>query len=154
MKDAFSGLFQGNRLLASLPEAELGLLRPNMEHKALEIGTIIADPGDPVQVCLFPIKGMISLLPVTESGETIEAAYTGSEGMAGIGCVLGGREMLYEMLVQANTECLTVEARHVQTLFATGTVFHDLLLRYVYALLKQMSQTCICNHFNPIEARL
>jgi CRP-like cAMP-binding protein len=28
------------------------------------------------------------------------------------------------------------------------------VLRYVYSLLKQMSQTCLCNHFHTIEARL
>jgi CRP-like cAMP-binding protein len=154
MNDATPGLLKGNRLLSALPDAELDVLRPHLEYKTFEIGTILANPGDPVEFCYFPLKGMISLLPVTEGGETIEAAYTGREGMIGIGSVLGGKEMLYEMLVQAETECLVVESKHVQKLFETGPVFHDQVLRYVYALLKQMSQTCICNHFHTIEARL
>jgi CRP-like cAMP-binding protein len=154
MNDALSSLANSNRLLSALPAIELDLLRPHLEHKTLETGMIVADPGDPVNFCLFPISGMISLLPVTESGQTIEAAYTGSEGMIGIGSVLGGREMLYEMLVQAETECLMVDSKHVRRLFETGPAFHDLILRYVYALLKQMSQTCVCNHFHTIEARM
>jgi CRP-like cAMP-binding protein len=33
-------------------------------------------------------------------------------------------------------------------------VFHDLILRYLYALIKQIAQTSVCNHFHTIEERL
>jgi len=47
-----------------------------------------------------------------------------------------------------------VDSVFVYSLFKKGGVFHDLLLRYMYALLRQFSQTCVCNHFHTIEARL
>ena len=153
MNDA-SRLLIGNRLLSALPDMELASLRPYLERAELSPGNILAEPGDPIRYCYFPNKGMISLLSVTEGGETVEVAYTGREGMAGVGAALGGSEMLYQMLVQAETECLVVEAAHIRKLFDCSGVFHDLLLRYVYALLKQMAQTCVCNHFHTIEARL
>jgi CRP-like cAMP-binding protein len=154
MNDASSRVSAGNRLLSALPEAEIGFLRPHLERTRPEIGTILANPGDGVKHCYFPVKGMISLLSVTEQGETIEVAYVGHEGIAGLGAALNGTEFLYQMLVQAETECFVADADIVKELFETGPVFRDLLLRYVYALLKQMSQTCLCNHFHTIEARL
>jgi CRP-like cAMP-binding protein len=154
MNDVSSHLFSGNRLLAALPEAELAKLRPHLVPMSLEIGTILATSGDQVTHCYFPTKGMISLLAVTERGETIEVAYTGREGMAGLAAVVNGHEALYQMLVQAETECNVADARIVAQLFNSEPVFHKLLLRYVFALLKQMSQTCVCNHFHTIEQRL
>jgi CRP-like cAMP-binding protein len=154
MHDADSRLSIGNRLLTSLPEAELDLLWPRLERVDLKVGTFLAEPGDDIRYCYFPNRGMISLLSVTESGNTIEVGYVGREGMAGIGVTLGGTEMLYQLLVQAETDAYIVEASTVRELFCRSGTFNKLLLRYVYALLKQMSQTCVCNHFHSIEARL
>src|SRR3954468_20109427 len=154
MYDASSHLFAGNRLLSALPEAEIDFLRPHLERANLAVGTILVNPGDEIKQCFFPVKGMISLLSVTEQGETIEVAYVGHEGIAGLGAALNGQESLYQMLVQAETECFAADAEVVKELFETGPVFRALLLRYIYALLKQMSQTCLCNHFHTIETRL
>lgn len=154
MDDVSSHLFTGNRLLSALPEAELAKLRAHLVPASLKVGTVLANHGDSVTHCYFPTRGMISLLSVTERGETIEVAYTGREGMAGLAAVLNGHEALYQMLVQATTDCYVVEARVVSELFQSEPIFHKLLLRYVYALLKQMSQTCVCNHFHTIEQRL
>src|SRR4051812_46291014 len=154
MYDASSHLFAGNRLLSALPEAEIDFLRPHLERANLAVGTILVNPGDEIKQCFFPVKGMISLLSVTEQGETIEVAYVGHEGIAGLGAALNGQESLYQMLVQAETNCFVADAEVVKELFQTGPIFNALMLRYVYALLKQMSQTCLCNHFHKIEARL
>jgi len=149
-----SHLLIGNRMLAALPEAEMAALRPHLTLMPLELGRILANPGDRITHCYFPVKGMISLLSVTEQGETIEVAYVGREGLAGLGAVMNGNEALYQMMVQAETECLVADARTLRELFTANPNFRDLLLRYVYALLKQMSQTCLCNHFHTIEQRL
>src|SRR5436190_18308126 len=105
MKDTSSWLSIGNRLLSAIPEAELAILRPHLELISLRPGTVLAEPGDAIRYCYFPNKGMISLLSVTEQGDTIEVAYTGREGMAGVAAVLGGNNVLYQMLVQADTDC-------------------------------------------------
>ena len=154
MNDSSTSLLTGNRLLSALPEAEAAFLRPHFELTPLTVGIVLANPGDKIKRCYFPTKGMISLLSVTERGDAIEVGYVGHEGMAGVGAIVGGQEVLYQMLVQAETECLVADVKVVEELFKKGGTFHDLLLRYIYALLKQMSQTCLCNHFHTIETRL
>ena len=154
MYDSSTSVLAGNRLLSALPAAEMDFLRPHLESVPLPVGTVLANPGDRVSRCYFPTKGMISLLSVSENGHAIEVGYTGNEGMAGIDTVVGENESLYQMLVQAETECLVADAKTIAELFNRGGAFHDLLLKYFYAVLKQMSQTCLCNHFHTIETRL
>jgi CRP-like cAMP-binding protein len=120
MNDSSSRLLSGNRLLDALPEEEFAALAPHLERVHLKIGTVLANPGDTIKRCYFPIKGMISLLSVTERGETIEVAYVGREGMVGLAWVLSGHEALYQMLVQADSECLVADGDVVRNLFEKG----------------------------------
>ncbi len=143
-----------NRLLSVLPPDEFGQIRPHLDPVAFEPGEMLARAGDQVQTCFFPNTGMVSLLCVTENGRSIEAGFTGFEGMIGMPVLLGENEMPYDALVQAPTEGFTADAREVLSLFRRNGVFHDVALRFAYVILKQMAQTCVCNHFHTIEARL
>jgi CRP-like cAMP-binding protein len=96
---------------------------------------------------------MISLLSVTEQGQSVEVCYTGFEGMVGLAVILGHNEMPYQALVQAGTDCIRLDPKIVQQLFNQGGVFHGVVLRYIYVMFKQFSQTCLCNHFHTVEAR-
>ena len=143
-----------NRLLSSLPAGEIGLLKPHLEPVMLSTGDIVFQAGDSIPHVYFPENGMISLLSVTEQGQAIEVGYTGYEGLVGISIFLERDEMPYQALVQAPTEALRAESKIVINLFNRQGEFHDIVLRYFYVILKQISQTCICNHFHKIETRL
>jgi len=143
-----------NRLLSILPPAEFGMIKPYLELVEFEPTTMLARAGEIVHTCFFPNSGMVSLLCVTEQGRSIEAGFTGYEGMVGLSVLLGNKEMPYDALVQAPTTGFAVKASIVLALFNKRGVFHDSVLRFAYVVLKQMSQTCVCNHFHTIEARL
>src|SRR5688572_26350953 len=143
-----------NRLLSVLPPADFSAIRPHLEAVSFEPGKMLARAGDSLRTCFFPNTGMVSLLCVTEQGRSVEAGFTGYEGMIGITVVLRKNEMPYDALVQAPTEGFMVDAHVVLDLFDRRGVFHDAVLRFAYVILKQMSQTCVCNHFHTIEARL
>src|SRR5215204_7405966 len=89
-----------NRLLSVLPPAEFGIIKPHLEARAFEPGTMLARAGDAVRTCFFPNSGMVSLLCVTEQGRSVEAGFAGFEGMIGISVILGKNEMPYDALVQ------------------------------------------------------
>ena len=143
-----------NRLLSVLPPAEFALIQPHLVETSFDPGIMLARAGDAIRTCFFPNNGMVSLLCVTEQGRSIEAGYTGFEGMIGITVLLGKNEMPYDALVQAPVDGFTADATVVRDLFKQHGVFHDAVLRFAYVILRQMSQTCICNHFHTIEARL
>lgn len=143
-----------NRLLASLPVEEMDFLRPHLEAVDLAAGTIVYQAGDAIRHVYFPDNGMISLLSVTEEGQTVEVGFTGIEGLVGVAILLGRSEMPYQALVQVPVKGFRVEAKTIKTLFGRCGMFHDIALRYTYVVFRQIAQTCVCNHFHTIEARL
>ncbi len=143
-----------NRLLSVLPPHEFAVIRSHLEAASFTAGTMLARAGDTVRTCFFPNSGMVSLLCVTEQGRSVEAGFAGFEGMIGVSALLGKNEMPYDALVQAPTEGFTADTRVVLDLFNQHGAFHDATLRFTYVIIKQMSQTCVCNHFHTIEARL
>ena len=143
-----------NRLLSVLPEGEFEYLAPHLEPVSFPRGTAISQAGDNLTRCYFPTDGMISLLSVTEQGHAVEVGFIGSEGMVGLPIILGQNEMPYQALVQVKSDCLGVDSKYVRELFDQGGVFHDIALRYLYVIIRQVGQTCVCNHFHTIEARL
>jgi CRP-like cAMP-binding protein len=143
-----------NRLLSVLPDNEFDYLAPNLEPTSFPRGTTINQAGDDLTRCYFPTDGMISLLSVTEQGHAVEVGFIGYEGMLGLPAILGQNEMPYQALVQVKSDCLSIESKYVRELFSRGGVFHDIALRYLYVMIRQVGQTCVCNHFHTIEARL
>lgn len=147
-------LFFRNKLLSSLPVEEIDFLKTHLELIEFSTGDIIFQAGDAIDYVYFPLNGMISLLSVTEQGQTIEVGFVGWEGLIGLPVLLGKNEIPYQALTQAPTQCLRVKSRIAVQLFKRQGMFHDVVLRYFYVILKQISQTCVCNHFHKIEARL
>ena len=143
-----------NRLLSVLPPDEFEFIRPHLEFVELPLGNMYAQLGDSISKCFFPNSGMISLLSVTEYGTACEVGYVGFEGMIDLDVVLGKNEMPYQALVQANCNGYRVPVDIVRQLFDKGGVFHDAVLRFAYVIVRQIAQTCTCNHFHNIYSRL
>jgi CRP-like cAMP-binding protein len=103
-------LLTKNRLLAALPDSEAMLLKPHLEPVTIAPGTIVFQAGDEIRYVYFPHNGMVSLLSVTEQGQTVEIGFAGYEGMVGLPVLLGQREMPYRAMVQVKAECFRIEA--------------------------------------------
>jgi CRP-like cAMP-binding protein len=144
----------GNRLLSVLQPGQLSAHARRFETISLSRGDIIYQVGDKIRRCYFPNDGMISLISVAQNGGSVEVGFCGFEGVIGLPVAFGFDEMPYQALVQADSECIAVDAGTVSELFERFPVFHDAVLRYSYVVLRQVSQTCICNQFHTIEARV
>lgn len=155
MHDSSNLAFEtSNQLLSVLPHDELNFIRPHLEANAVRLGTTLAHLGDSLDTCFFPNNGMISLLSETEYGTACEVGYVGFEGMIGFSALLGKNEMPYQALVQANCTGFRVRTAIAQQLFKQNGVFHDVVLRFAYLVLRQVAQTCTCNHFHNLHSRL
>ncbi len=143
-----------NKILSVLPDSEMDLLAPHFERITLSPGNMIYQAGDSIPYIYFPNNGMISLLSVTEQGQTVEVGFTGFEGLVGTPVLLGQNEMPYQALVQAQIECLRLDAPTAVKLFKQCGIFQSVVMRYVAVILKQLAQTCICNNLHRIEERL
>ncbi len=72
-----------NRLLQRLTAGDLSRLRPQLKQISLERGAALHEAGGPVEVVYFPTSGLVSFLAVMRTGEAIETAVIGREGVVG-----------------------------------------------------------------------
>lgn len=149
-----SQLVPNNRLLSALPRTEYELLLAHLQRVHFARGKVLYNPRDVVRYGYFPLTGMISLLSLNHNGETIELGAVGNEGFVGISSFLRSNTSPYKAVVQIPADVLVIRAEVLRREFNQGGHLQDLLLRFVHALIVQISQSAICNHFHRTQARL
>jgi CRP-like cAMP-binding protein len=143
-----------NKILGALSRAEFERLRPHLEPLPLELGAPIYEDGQQTLYVYFPTNCIISLLNVTQEGESAEIAVVGNEGMVGIASIMGGQELPGRAVVQSAGHAYRLYSEMLRNEFARGTGLHFVLLRYTQALMTQMSQTAVCYRHHTVEQQL
>jgi CRP-like cAMP-binding protein len=143
-----------NLILAALPAAEFDRLTAQLEPLSLPQGRVLYEHGQVIDQVYFPDSGMVSLLSTTSEGAIIEVAMVGNEGMLGMPIVWGSATIPYQVTVQIAGTARAVPASLLQAEVNRQGLLHDLLLRYTYILVSQISQSAVCNRFHTIEQRL
>ena len=144
----------GNRLLDSIPREEFERLAPHLEHVALTQGQVLNEAGDLIRYVYFPKDGMVSLLSMTQAGETVEVAMVSSEGVVGVSVVLGADVSPYRTSVQLPAESVRVKTALFRKELRADGQLQILLLKFTHALMTQISQSAVCNRFHKVEKRL
>ena len=76
-----------------------------------------------------------------------------NEGMIGVSVLLQMSVIPYDVIVQIETEALQIDSAVLKAEFNRGATLNTVLLRYIYALLRQISQSAVCHHFHTVEQR-
>lgn len=143
-----------NQLLSALPREDYTHILHALELVELIPGKVLYEVTDTIRHAYFPLSGMISLLAITENGNTIEIAMIGKEGMVGLPMVLGTYKTPYRIMVQVRGRAMKIRANPLRAEFERGGRLHEILLRYTSQVLTQISQSAVCNHFHTAEQRL
>ncbi|MGH9971676.1 MAG: Crp/Fnr family transcriptional regulator [Pyrinomonadaceae bacterium] len=143
-----------NRLLARLPRAEYERLQSSLELVRLPRHRILCEAGDPARHAYFLNNGMVSLLAVTEAGQTVEIGTVGCEGFVGLPIVLKVGCSPFRVMVQTQSEALRVAAVPLLGEFDRCGKLHELLLRYGHVQHTQIVQATVCNPFHTVSQRL
>ena len=143
-----------NLLLAALPHQTYERLISKMTLVQMPLGKVLCHAGDTLHHAYFLNNGMVSLISTTQSGSSIEVGMVGREGVVGLSIILGMGETPYEMNVQVEVESAwRISAEAFKEEFKRGGKFQEVLLNYMYVLLKQLSQSAVCNRFHTTEER-
>jgi len=143
-----------NRLLAALPPREIKRLKPHLELFELTKGEVIYNPGDTICYVYFPERGMVSMLSTTSGGDTIGVGVAGFDGMIGGALALKGRQIPFRVVVQIPGQAWRIRAEIMREEFGHCGVTHDLMLLHTNAVLAQLTQSAVCNHFHTSRQRL
>ena len=144
-----------NELLAALPAEVLQRLSPALELVPLALKEILHRPGDPIEYVYFPGAGFVSELTVLESGDMVEVATIGREGMVGIFASDGEERAPSLSMVQAAIDvCYRLRATVFREEMDRRGAFHQLMTRYMHAHVGLIMQSTACNAMHTVEQRL
>jgi CRP-like cAMP-binding protein len=143
-----------NRLLAALPQKDYKRLLSKMEEVSLERGQCLVAPGEEVRDVFFPRNAMISMVSFTKEGASVETGIVGNEGMLGIPVLFATTTTPMQSLVQIPGSAMNIKAKVLKREFDWGGAIYEVLLRYLHALVIQISQTAACNKLHGPDVRL
>jgi CRP-like cAMP-binding protein len=102
----------------------------------------------------FPESGVVSLVGATAEGESVQIAFVGNEGVAGIADVLGIRSMPFGLIVLLPGLAYRLPSAVAKQHVFSCTALHDSLMAHAQSMILQLAQSAICNRFHTAVQRL
>ncbi len=143
-----------NHLLEELSRrTRAGLLR-ECEPVSLVFGAVLCERGKPYRHVYFPLGGFVSLVATVGRHPPLEIALIGNEGMLGATLALGVDKARLQGLVQGAGTALRMPAARFRRALRESPALCNVVRRYLYVVLTQLSQSAYCARFHEAEARL
>jgi CRP-like cAMP-binding protein len=119
-----------------------------------ETGTVLHEPGSPVEHVYFPTSGLVSMLAIMKNGQAIETAVIGREGVVGgeIGSV--GAQSAGQAMVQIEGSALRIGAAPFLKVLNGSNGFRSQINRFQSVVVLQAHQSAACHAFHSVDARL
>ena len=144
-----------NYLLASLPAADFELLRPHLKTEEMAGETVLFEAGDTVDRVYFPHTAIVSLVVNLSTGEMIEAAMVGRDGVVNGLAALGGQPIsLARAIVQMAGASSVIDLDELRRIVGKSSALKQILLQHEQFILAQSQQSAACNAAHSVEARL
>ena len=143
-----------NRILSSLPDAEIARLANHLSAVMLHQEQVLLDSDRKIQYAYFVEAGLASIVSTMNDGKSVEVGVVGKDGMIGLPALLGTDSMPNRTFIQIPGSGYRIKASELKTEFERAGKLHNKLHRYVQAFLVQASQTAACNRLHEISERL
>lgn len=142
-----------NRLLAALPAAVYRRLLPYLELVALPQGPMLRPARGKTHYAYFPTTSVLATSYALDRNTSAKGCQIGNEGVAGLSSLSDpiGND---QTEVQTAGHAFRLAAHALRTEFSRGGAFQQLLLRYLQALIAQVSRIGVCNQYHLLDKRL
>ena len=144
---------RANRLLRGLPDAELDRIRPTLEPVHLARPTELESANEEIRFVYFPTTGVASIVAIDESGESVDTAMIGREGMTGLAVFLGTRQSPVRTIVQVQMAGLRMESGALRDELDRNGTLVALLQRHTQVVMITMAQLILCNRIHRLDQR-
>ena len=143
-----------NKLLASLSRGDAAAIQPFLRHIDLEHKKVLFDTGDTVEHVYFPTGAVVSLVVGLSTGEMIEAAMVGRDGVVGAAAALDGRISLSRAIVQLPGPALVCDIPDLKGAAMQSQTLLSKLIRHEQTLYAQAQQSTACMAAHDVESRM
>ena len=130
------------------------MLEPHLELVELRQGTHIHRLGERLEHVVFPYSCLISINAVMESGNEIECAMVGPEGMVGAYSGYGIDHAVTDATVKITGIGAQIRVADFRHALPHSEMLADQVARCEALLTAQMHQSAACNAVHDVEARM
>jgi CRP-like cAMP-binding protein len=112
------------------------------------------DADEQIRHVYFPIGAVVSLVITLSTGETVEAAMVGKDGVVGASAALDGKVSLSRGIIQLGGEMIVCEIDALKSVALQSPKLLALLIRHEQTVYAQAQQSAACFATHQVEARL
>ncbi|KRR06580.1 MULTISPECIES: Crp/Fnr family transcriptional regulator [Bradyrhizobium] len=143
-----------NLLLASLSPGDLAALQPHLKLAHFEQEQVLYEAGDTIDATYFPTSAVISIVVTLSSGQVVEAAMVGRDGVIGASAALDGKTALSRAVIQLSGEAMVCSSAGLRGAAMQSQPLLSLLIRHEQTLYAQAQQSTACMAAHHVDARL
>jgi CRP-like cAMP-binding protein len=145
---------KSNLLLDSLSPGDTAALHSHLKPVFLDQQKILFEAGEPIDAVYFPTGAIVSLVVGLSTGEMIEAAMVGRDGVVGAAAALDGKISLSRAVVQLGGDAFRCDVDALKGAALQSQSILAILIRHEQSVYAQAQQSAACMATHDIEARL
>ena len=143
-----------NILLSLLSTSDLKRLEPYLKPTQFEQHHVLFEADEQIRHVYFPTGGVVSLVVTLSTGETVEVAMVGLDGVVGASAALDGKVALSRGIVQLGGEIVVCDTEALKSTALQSPKLLALLIRHEQAVFAQAQQSAACFATHQVVARL
>jgi CRP-like cAMP-binding protein len=143
-----------NLILDLLTPSDLKLLAPHLKPAIFDQHHVLFDADQRIRHVYFPTGAVVSLVIALSTGETVEAAMVGKDGVVGASAALDGKISLSRGIIQLSGEMIVCEIDALKSVALQSPKLLSLLIRHEQTVYAQAQQSAACFATHQVEARL
>ncbi len=137
-----------------MPTSIFAEIEPHLKLVQLNLGDVLAEAGSVVKHVYFPHTGIISLVVELNSGQMIETAMVGRDGVMNASAALNGKVSLNKAVVQHPGVASMIVVDRLSAVADKDKGLRSLLVRHGQVLLAESQQSAACNATHRVDARM
>jgi CRP-like cAMP-binding protein len=146
--------FNRNGILASLSPEDFESLAPHLNPLTFKVRHVFFRPHEPIETVVFPESGFASVVATTDSGRSLEVGIIGREGVIGVPVIFGQTLTPYDSYAQVAGAGFEIRADILWDAMKQSWPLADVLLKFAYAFLIQVTHSALANARFSNEQRL
>jgi CRP-like cAMP-binding protein len=143
-----------NLLLSQLGQEDFELLEPYLKVTAFEQHSVLFEAEKEIRHVYFPTGAVVSLVVTLESGETVEAAMVGADGVVGASAALDGRVSLSRGIIQLPGDIVVCSLDGLKSAALQSPKLLSVLIRHEQTVYAQAQQSAACFASHHVQMRL
>lgn len=144
----------GNRLLAALPPADLGLLTPHLQKVSFKAEAVLVRSGDELGQVYFPHSGAIAFMVDMPDGQTVATTLMGREGALASLSVLGPSRSSVTAIARVAGTASLISVAKFRVAYERSAAIRHVVQIHARALLLQLQHVAACNALHRVDGRM